>query len=197
MANMTKKKNTRSSKLPKGAKMVFKGKIFEVWQWRQKMFDGSFATFERVRRPDTATVVPIVGNKILMIEEEQPGKGHYFGFPGGRIDEGEGELAAAKRELLEETGMISKEWKLLFAEEPVNKMVWTIYTYVARDCAKIQKPMLDPGERIRTKLISFEQFLKLYKNRRFREGEMGRLILQAQYDKEYRNLLKRLLFGKK
>jgi len=184
-------------KLPPHAKLVFKGKFFETWQWRQKMFDGSFEMFERVRRPDTATVVPIVNGKILMIEEEQPGKHRYFGFPGGRIDEGENKLLAAKRELLEETGMVAKEWQLLFTEKPVNKMVWTIYTYVARGCKKIQEPRLDPGERIKTKLMSLEQFLKLYKNPRFKEGQMGRLILQAKYEKKYREILARLLFGKK
>lgn len=191
------KKWSGLKKLPSGAKMVFKGKIFETWQWKQKMFDGSFEIFERVKRPDTATVIPIVGDKIMMIEEEQPGKRRYFGFPGGRIDLGENELAAAKRELLEETGMVARSWKLLFAEEPINKMVWTIYTYVARGCVKIQEPHFDPGERIRAKLISFEQFLNLYKNRRFTEGEMGRLILQARYDKKIRAKLEQLLFGKK
>ena len=197
MSKMTNKKSVRSGKLPKGSRMVFKGEIFEMWQWRQKMFDDSFATFERVKRPDTATVIPILGDKIMMIEEEQPGKSKYFGFPGGRIDEGEDEFSAAKRELLEETGMVSKKWQLLFTEEPVNKMVWTIYTYVARDCVKIQDPHLDPGERIRTKLMSFKQFLELYDNKRFHEGEIGKLILQARYDLKYRNKLKELLFGKK
>ena len=46
--------------LPKGARLippeadrVFRGEIYEVYQWPQKMPDGSVETFEMLRRPDT------------------------------------------------------------------------------------------------------------------------------------------------
>ena len=45
--------------IPKDARCVFKGVIFEVWQWEQKMFDGSMATFERIKRPDTVVIIQL------------------------------------------------------------------------------------------------------------------------------------------
>ena len=49
--------------LPKGARLipreagcVFRGEIYEVHQWPQKMPDGSVKTFEMLRRPDTVMV---------------------------------------------------------------------------------------------------------------------------------------------
>ena len=49
--------------LPKGARLilpeadcVFRGEIYEVHQWLQKMPDGSVKTFEMLRRPDTVMV---------------------------------------------------------------------------------------------------------------------------------------------
>ena len=39
--------------LPKNAKRVFKGKIFDVYQWDQKMFDNSVEIFEKMKRTDT------------------------------------------------------------------------------------------------------------------------------------------------
>ena len=58
--------------IPKNAKKVFGGVIFEVWQWKQKMFDGSYAVFEKLKRPDTVNVVPVIGNKIMILIQRQP-----------------------------------------------------------------------------------------------------------------------------
>jgi ADP-ribose diphosphatase len=38
-------------------------------------------------------------------------QGHLWELPAGRIDDGESEMAAARRELLEETGYAAREWK--------------------------------------------------------------------------------------
>src|SRR6185503_10507816 len=125
--------------MPADAKLVFKGKIFEVYQWQQKMFDGSFETFERLKRSDTAVVVPITQEgEIMLIEEEQPGRPPFVTFPGGRksgIEEDP--LFAAKREFLEETGYASDDWMLWNAVQPTSKIDWAIYTFVARGCKKI------------------------------------------------------------
>ncbi|KKT71448.1 MAG: NUDIX hydrolase [Candidatus Moranbacteria bacterium GW2011_GWF1_44_4] len=58
--------------LPKNAKRVFRGVIFDVWQWKQKMFDGSLATFEKIKRPDTVNIVGVVGKRIIILRQKQP-----------------------------------------------------------------------------------------------------------------------------
>ena len=67
--------------LPKGARLippeadrVFRGEIYEVHQWSQKMPDGSVKTFEMLRRPDTVMVVALdEAGDVLVIDEKQPG----------------------------------------------------------------------------------------------------------------------------
>ncbi len=181
--------------LPLNAKMVFKGKIFEVWQWDQKMFDGSVEIFERLKRPDTAQVIPIVGDKILIQEQEQPDKPYSFtSIPGGRCEEGESSLAAAKRELLEETGYVSDNWLLWREEQPVEKIIWTVYIYVARNCRREKSPALDAGEKIKTKLIGFDDFLLLADNPLFYERELKCELIRARFDKKNREEFKNFLF---
>jgi ADP-ribose pyrophosphatase len=95
------KKPISKQPLPKHAKKVFEGIIFDVYQWEQKMFDGTTQTFEKLKRPDTVTVIPITHDGMIMLtKQEQPGKQAFVGAAGGRVDYGEGIIEAAKRELL-------------------------------------------------------------------------------------------------
>lgn len=147
-------------KIPKQAKKVFTGEIFDVYQWPQKMFDGSLATFEMIKRPDTVQIIATQNGKIFTTKEIQPNQKRDCGLIGGRVDKGEKPLAAAKRELLEESGMVAKKWKLLKTYQPVYKMDWTIYYFVASDCQVVAEQNLDPGEKITIHKKSFEQFIK-------------------------------------
>ena len=67
------KRPVSNQPIPKHAKRVFKGVIFDVYQWKQKMYDGSFKTFEKIKRPDTVIVFPVLDNgKILLTKQSQP-----------------------------------------------------------------------------------------------------------------------------
>jgi ADP-ribose pyrophosphatase len=182
--------------LPQNAKRVFKGEIFEVWQWQQKVYDGSEKTFEVVKRPNTAQVIATVDDKILILDQEQPHrKDTFLSLPGGRCEEDEAPLDSAKRELLEETGYKSDNWTLWRRESPVGKMIWDIYTFIAKDCYKAEEPNLDEGERIEVKLITFEEFIDLADDPSFREKELQEQLLRAKYDSIVRAKLKKQLFG--
>ncbi len=185
------------NKLPQNAKRVFKGVIFDVWQWRQKMFDGSFATFERLSRPDTVNVIAVVGEKIILLYQKQPDwKKSKNTLVGGRVDGNESPYQAAKRELLEETGYTSKNWTLWKKINPYNKIVWTVHNFIARDCVKIEEPNPDAGEKLKTRLVSFENFLEASEDPDFYEGELKGALLRARYNPKYGKEFKRLLFGK-
>jgi 8-oxo-dGTP pyrophosphatase MutT (NUDIX family) len=176
--------------------MVFKGIIFDVWQWEQEMFDGSTQTFERLKRPNTAQVIPIVGEKILIQIEEQPDARHPFpSIPGGRFDEGEDSLAAAKRELLEETGYVSDDWTLWKEVDPVGKIEWTVFTYIARNCVLKGETQLDAGEKITTRLIDFEEFLALADDPLFYSPEMVPDLLRMRLDQNRKDEFKKFLFA--
>ena|SRR3989344_5917123 len=96
-------------KIPIQAKKVFDGKIFDVYQWRQEMFDGTTEIFEMIKRSGTIQIIPTIGSKILLSYEEQPTKPKTYTFLGGRQEEGEDVLVAAKRELKEEAGLESDD----------------------------------------------------------------------------------------
>jgi ADP-ribose pyrophosphatase len=180
--------------IPSQAKRVFKGIAFEVWQWEQKMFDGTTAMFERVKAQDSVQVIAAVEGKILLQDQEQPHReGKFQSLPGGRCEWDEDPVVCAKREFLEETGYSSDNWTLFLKISPMGRMAWTIYTFIARDCRKIAEPHLDAGERIENRLIGFEELLKLDNEPRFRS--LGPTLIRANYDLEFRSSFKHQIFG--
>lgn len=144
--------------MPDEAKCVFKGQIFDVYQWPQKMFDGSVRTFEALRRPDTVQIIAVKEGKIVMTRDRQPHKGERLGVPGGRVDEEDGDWrTAAQRELLEETGLQFRQWRLVYVTQPQPKIEWFGVVFVAWDLASEQPAVLDAGgEEISVLALDFD-----------------------------------------
>lgn len=144
--------------IPENATKVFGGKIFDVYQWPQAMFDGSTKTFEMLKRPDTVQVIVARDDEILLVEDEQPGHSVQTHFPGGRADEDNSWLEAAKRELLEETGVSCSDWRLIDVAQPLVKAEWFAPVYLAQNIMSEQAQQLDAdGERITVLWRSFEE----------------------------------------
>jgi ADP-ribose pyrophosphatase len=182
------------SGIPVEAKLVFKGVIFEVWQWQQKMFDGTAKTFERIWRPPTVEVIATVGSKILIEYQDQPDNKNIVNLVSGRADQGTDMLEEAKRELLEETGYQSNDWRLFWKHGGSGKVLHDVYFFIARDCKKVSEQKLDAGAKIETKLISFEDFLELPNEPRFRTSpQFVNYLLQLKFDAKKREEFKNLL----
>lgn len=179
--------------IPDNAREVFHGVLFDVYQWEQEMFDGTKATFEKLRRPDTVVVFPILDDgRVLLTEQEQPGKEPFMGTAGGRIDESESVLDAARRELREETGYEASQFILWDAQHPTSKIDWVIYTFVAKGLKKVSDLDLDAGEKIILRPVTFDEFLDVAIDRNFAEKEIVPRIYEARLDPEKMEELKKL-----
>jgi len=178
--------------IPDNAKKVFTGVLFDVYQWEQELFDGTTATFEKLKRPDTVVVFPVLNEgKILLTEQEQPGKVPFVGTAGGRVDEGEDILAAAKRELLEETGYEAEEYILWDAQHPTSKIDWVVYTFIAKGLKKVAEMNLDAGEKIKLLPVTFDELTEMAIHKNFSEREVVTKFYEAKLDpKKYAELKK-------
>ena len=179
-------------KIPKQAKKVFTGEIFDTYQWEQEMFDGSKETFEMLGRANTIQVIATMDDKVVIIHEEQPNFEPIYSVIGGRQEEGETPLECAKRELLEETGLASENWELWYKQEPYKKMDWTVSRYIARNCKKIAEQNLDSGERIEVKPVSFEEFIRIMIEEDSRSQDVTFEILKMHYKGEIENFKQKL-----
>lgn len=160
------------------------------------MYDGTTATFEALKRPDTIQIIPTTDSKILIAEEEQPNKPLSDSLLGGRIEEGEDPLAAAKRELLEESGMESSDWELLKTFENNGKIEWNVYLFVARNCRKVAAPNLDPGEKIEVKEVNFDEFLEIVSKENFWGQDIANYILRMRLNQNKLEEFRKKLYFK-
>ena len=181
-------------KLPQQAKKVFQGKIFSVHQWEQKLYDGTTAIFEMLKRPGTIQIIPTSGEHVYLSYEQQPTKPRTYTLLGGRQEPNEDPLVTAKRELLEEAGLESDNWELIKTYEYQGKIDWQMYLYVARNCKKVAEQNLDSGEQIEIKKVSFEEFVTLASSEDFWNLPFANDILRMRLNKENLEEFKQKLF---
>ncbi|MGH7884652.1 MAG: NUDIX hydrolase [Thermodesulfobacteriota bacterium] len=115
--------------------------------------DGKLHDFYVVEAPDWINVVAITPeNEFLLIKQYRHGiRKITIEIPGGMIDTGEFPLESAKRELLEETGFKSENWKQIGMVHP-NPAIMSnsCHTFLAIDCKKVSQPDFDSTENIET-----------------------------------------------
>lgn len=129
--------------------------------------------FYRVVLPDFAVVVPFTpGGEVVMVRGYKHGLGRAtLSPPAGLMEPGEDPLTAAKRELLEETGYESDDWRALgkYVVDG-NRQCGTMHLFVARDAISTQARQHDEREELRVEVVSRERLLQ-----GLRAGEVGNL----------------------
>ncbi|PIR87014.1 MAG: hypothetical protein COU11_02170 [Candidatus Harrisonbacteria bacterium CG10_big_fil_rev_8_21_14_0_10_49_15] len=183
-------------KVPKEAKRVFEGVIYDVYQWQQKMFDGSTQSFETLRKKkDSVVVIPVtVDGRIILLDQLQPGwQSSLVGFVCGVIDSGEEPLAAAERELREETGYKAAHCTLWSVRQFTGKTDWALYTFIAHGCEAVGEPAADGGEKLSVRYVSFDEMMEIILKDDFRNPDVALSMLQMCAKSGGREALKKEL----
>lgn len=89
-----------------GETTIFDGRILSLALEEHSLPDGRSASFEVVRHPGGAAVLPVLADgRILLIRQLRPAVGGWvLELPAGRLEPGEPPEACARRELQEEVG---------------------------------------------------------------------------------------------
>ena len=132
----------------------------------------SARTFERLvlEAPDWVNVAAVTDEgRIVMVEQYRFGVEALTLEPvGGLVDAGEDSLAAAQRELAEETGFGGGDWRYLGAVQ-ANPAIHNnlCHMWLARGVTQRSEPAPDDGEAIRVHLLSLDEVRQAVAEQRF------------------------------
>ncbi|MDH3507363.1 MAG: NUDIX hydrolase [Gammaproteobacteria bacterium] len=107
--------------------------------------------------PDWVNVVAVTPDRrVVMVEQYRFGSGEVgLEPPAGIVDTSESVMDAAKRELLEETGYASEQWRYLGCVQPNPAFHDNLcHHWLAEDVESMQPPTPDPGEVLRIRLMT-------------------------------------------
>ena len=79
------------------------------------------------------------------------------------------------------------------AIQPVSKVEWAVYTFIAKGCKKIAERNLDGAEKIKLKFVTFEEFINLAINDDKFGDEFKIKILEAKQQPEKMEEIRKLI----
>jgi len=131
-----------------GGETLLETSLLKLRSDRLRLPDGSVKDpYYVLERPDAAIIFPVTpeGEVVLVRQYRPPLERLELGLPAGLVEAGEEPEAAARRELLEETGYGGGEWEPLgsVASSPSLKDNWA-YLFLARGVRETAAP--DPDE---------------------------------------------------
>jgi ADP-ribose pyrophosphatase len=151
------------------SRVVYRGPAFSVVTDHVLEPSGVRVRRDIVRHSGSVVILPVDESgpepRVLLVRQYRyTAKQYLWELCAGRIDKGEDELPAAKRELLEETGYSAKRWKriLRFYASP-GFVAETMAIYLARDLrAGVAQPEED--EDIEVKFFPLSSAVRMVMN---------------------------------
>ena len=186
------KKNSSAKPRLISSKLAYKGKVFSVFTDKVQEPGGHINTRDVIRHNGSIVILAVDDSQnpndpdIILERQYRHATGQtLIELPAGRVEPGEATLAAAKRELIEETGYRAKRWTLLtrYFASPGFLGEW-MQLYLARDIREgVATPEAD--ENIQVFRLKLSQALALVAANKIHDGKT--LIGLLLYDSARRS----------
>ena len=155
------------------SKEVYRCSLFSVTENEASDRTGWKLKRNVVRHRGSAVMMAVdADNRVMLVKQYRlPADRYLWELPAGKIDEGETAFEAAKRELVEETGLHAKKWKRLVEFYPSPGFLEEKMTiYLATELKQGEsKPMDD--ERIETRWFTKKELREAIRKNSIRDAK--------------------------
>jgi ADP-ribose pyrophosphatase len=143
-------------------RVMYDGNFITVCKDNVLLPDGSTSTREYITHPGAVAVLALLDNGKLVMERQYryPLHREFIELPAGKIDDQEHILDCAKRELLEETGYVAREWIHLTTAWPCIGYADECMEYFLARGLTHEGSQLDDGEFLEVFELSLEEALE-------------------------------------
>jgi len=170
------------------SKLSYKGKVFSVFTDKVEEPGGNVNTRDVIRHNGSIVILAVDESKdandpeIVMERQYRHAAGQFLiELPAGRVEPKEAPLAAAKRELIEETGYRAKRWTMLtkYFASPGFLGEW-MQIYLARDIRE-GTATPEPDEHIEVFRLKLSEALALVAANKIHDGKtlIGLMLYDA------------------
>lgn len=174
--------------------ILFKGKIFEVV--RQKVIiDNKNREFELINRSPGVRLIIKNNDKILLTKEFRYEYNDFdYRLPGGKVfnrleeykktkseDLLEHAYNAAKKECIEETGLIPKKIEHLHTNKAGATIYWDLYYFLIQKF-ETSEQKLEHGEHIKPEWFTYEQVRDMSMDKKIKEDRSVAVLLRYLAD---------------
>ena len=160
---------------------LYRGRIINVRHDRVEIPGGKIVFREIVEHPGAVAILAFndQGKVIMVRQHRQPAGDVLLEIPAGKLEPGEEPLQCARREMLEETGLCSDEWKELFSFYPSPGFCdETIILFQTGDLKSGIAPTCDPEENIAIVFVSLAEAWKMIQSGEIKDAKT---IIALQY----------------
>lgn len=142
---------------------VYAGSFFRVHRDVVRLPDGRTSLREYLRHPGAVGIIALLDDGRVVLERQYryPHAREFIELPAGKLEPGEPHFDTAKRELLEETGYVAKQWSYVgVIHNAVAYSDEAIELWLATGLEK-REAKLDAGEFLEVLLLPLEEALAM------------------------------------
>jgi len=161
---------------------VFSGRLLQVHRDTVRLPDGGTGTREYIRHPGAVLALPLFDDGSVLLERQYryPSACHFLELPAGKREPGEPPLETAKRELLEETGYLAREWTTLGALHTTVAFTDEVIDFYLARGLEFRGAKLDEGEFLETLVVPFGEALEMVRDGRITDSKTSVALLYYQ-----------------
>jgi ADP-ribose pyrophosphatase len=169
------------------SKYIYKGKILNLKVEEVELINGKTSSRELIEFPNSVSIIAVTkSSEVILVKQfRKPCESPLLEIVAGKVDKGEDFLDCAKRELKEETGYTSNNWKKIasfYTTPGYSNEFMTMY--LALD-AENGNPDPDEDEFLEVIEIGVDEFIEMVDTSQIKDAKtvMAAFYLKSYYEK--------------